>query len=228
MLIQQKWKCLLQYKSLRGATALLRTPCKYGDKSRNTSHPLRTLQLSAARGTNAGSLDSQKNAPMDAEEMLIYRWPTMRHFRFISKFKVYQVSLMLALLPPVVHWYSVDKLSATALGYGGVALMGTASVLAIVSHYFSKLVGELHFDPRHEKVRISTLTFWGNRREEEFPADDIVMFVESQTRMGGAFQKLEFRGHKKVYMWSIQYGRVLNLDCLRKVLRISDIDLSHF
>ncbi len=152
----------------------------------------------------------------------------MKHLRFISKLKIYQVSFMLAMLPPAIHWYSVDKLSATALGYGGVALLGTATVLGIISHFFSKLVGELYYNPEDDVIRISTLTFLGNRKEEKFPSADIVMFIESQGRMGGTFQRLELRGHKKVYVWSIQYGRVQDLDRLCEVLRISDTDLSHF
>lgn len=166
--------------------------------------------------------------PLAFDEVTIYRWPTMKHFRFISKFKVYQVSFMLALLPPSLHWYATGALTTWGLACGGVALAGTTSVLMVVSHYFSKLVGEMRFDTRRDVLRISTLTFWGNRREVELPAHKIVMFVESQTRMGGAFQHLEVTGHGETFLWSLRYGRVLDFDLLRKVLKISDTDLSHF
>lgn len=162
------------------------------------------------------------------EEVILYRWPTIKHFRFISKFKVYQVSCMLALLPPALHWYATGALTTWGLACGGVALAGTTCVLMVVSHYFSKLVGEMRFNARRNMLQISTLTFWGNRREVELPAHKVVMFVESQTRMGGAFQQLEVTGHRETFLWSLRYGRVLDFDLLRRVLKISDTDLSHF
>lgn len=135
---------------------------------------------------------------------------------------------MLALTPPVIHWYSMDKLTTAALAYGGVALLGTSAVLAIVSYYFSKFAGEMSYNTRTNTLKIAALTFWGSRKDMEFPAERVVAFVEAQTRMGGVFQRLEVRGCEEVYLWSLQYGRVLDFELLRKVLKITDTDLSHF
>lgn len=152
----------------------------------------------------------------------------MKHFRFISKVKVYQVSLMLVLLPLTAHWYTLGSLTGKAFLCGGVSLVGASAVLGIVSHYFSKLVGEMWYSARTDTLRICTLTFWGNRKEAEFPTDSVVTFVESQRHMGGAFQQLEVKGHGETLLWSLRYGRVLDLDLVCKVLKITDIDLSHF
>lgn len=152
----------------------------------------------------------------------------MKQFRFISKVKVYQVTLMAALLPLTAHWYAVGTITAKEFAFGGVALVGTGAVLAVVSYYFSKLAGEMRYDTRKDTLRISTLTFWGNRRDLEFPAFSVVTFVESQAHMGGTFQQLEVRGHDETFLWSIRYGRVLNLDLLCRALKITDTDLSHF
>ena len=152
----------------------------------------------------------------------------MKHFRFVSKVKVYQVGFMAALFPLTVHWHSTGIITAEEFAYGGVALVGTGAVLAIVSYYFRKLAGEMRYDPNTDTVSISTLTFWGNRRNLVFPADRVVMFVESQTHMGGAFQQLEIVGHKETFLWSLRYGRVVDLELLCKALKITDTDLSHF
>lgn len=152
----------------------------------------------------------------------------MKHFRFISKLKVYQVTFMAALLPLTAHWYAVGTATAKEFAFGGVAILGTGAVLAIVSYYFRRLAGEMRYSPGKDTLRISTLTFWGNRRELVFPVDRVVLFVESQTHMGRAFQQLEIIGHDEIFLWSIRYGRVLNLDLLCRALKITDIDLSHF
>ena len=86
----------------------------------------------------------------------------------------------------------------------------------------------MKYDPQDDTLRVSALTFWGHRKEVEFPANDVVTFVESQSRMGGAFQQLEVKGLDRTFLWSLRYGRVLNLDLLCKVLKISDTDLRHF
>lgn len=179
-------------------------------------------------GTSANAPTTGSGHTPTKQGVVLYKWPTMKHFRFISKFKIYQVSLMLLLFPPAAYWYSLEKLSGQALGFGGVALLGTTAALAVISHYFSRIAGELSYDPLSETLRISTLTFMGNRRETVFLVDDVVSFVESQTRMGGAIQRLEVKGQQGVFLWSLRYGRVLDLNLLCKVLKIADIDLSHF
>lgn len=160
--------------------------------------------------------------------VLIYRWPTMKHFRFISKVKVYQVGFMVTLLPLTAHWHAMGALTAKEFVLGGVALVGTGAVLAILSHYFRKLAGEIRYNLCTNTLRVSTLTFWGNRRDLDFPADKVVMFVESQTRMGSAFQQLEIMGRGETFLWSLRYGRVLDLELLCRALKITDTDLSHF
>lgn len=160
--------------------------------------------------------------------VLIYRWPTMKHFRFISKAKIYQVGFLVALLPLTAHWYTMGMLTAKEFACGGVAIVGTGAVLVILSYYFRKLAGELRYNMCTDTLCVSTLTFWGNKRDVDFPTDRVVIFVESQTHMGSPFQQLEIMGHDETFLWSLRYGRVLNLDLLCRALKITDNDLSHF
>ena len=207
---------------------LCRVLLGYGGLLRPLCAPHTPNKSTERQGSGAATENHLRESLAGFDEVILYRWPTMRHFRFISKFKVYQVSCMLALLPPSLHWYATGALTTWGLVCGGVALAGTTGVLMVVSHYFSKLVGEMRFDAQRDMLRISTLTFWGNRKDLEFPVHNVVMFVESQTRMGGTFQQLEVTGHSETFLWSLRYGCVLDFDLLRKVLKISDTDLSHF
>lgn len=154
------------------------------------------------------------------KDVLLYRWPTMRHFRFISRFKVYQVSTMLLLLPPVAYWYHLGEISTRGLISAGVAALGTTAVLFVVSHYFQRVVGEMVYCSHSSSVKVSTLTLMGGRRDLYFPIDRIVPFIDSQRRMGGAIQRLEIRGHPEVFLYSLRYGRVINSNLMFHVLGI--------
>ncbi len=152
---------------------------------------------------------------------VFYRWPTMRHFRFISRFKVYQVSAVILLLPPVTYWYSLGHVGGVALLGAWSAALGTTAVFCVISTYFRRFVGEMAFLPSTCSLRVSTLTFMGGRRDLVFPVDDIVPFDDSQVGVGGAFQRLEVQGHRGVFLYSLKYGVVLDSDAMGRVLGIA-------
>ena len=156
-------------------------------------------------------------SPSISEPTVFYRWPTMRHFRFISRFKVYQVSTMLLLLPPMGWWYSTGVISGQTVIYALVSAVGTAGVLGILSYYFTRVVGELALVGG--KVRVSTLTFMGNRHDLEYPLSSILPFAD--TNVGGAVQRLEVSGEKTQFLYSLRYGRVVNDRVMSRVLGIS-------
>ena len=180
--------------------------------------------------TSPFSLDGGKPSKVQQSKppIVIYQWPTMKHFRFISRIKIYQVATMLATLPPLVFWYCSGSISLYSLGCGFIATLGTAGSLAILSYYFTRVIGEMKYDPINKVLYISTLTFWGGRKETEIPLDKIVPFMESQPRMGGAVQRFEVEGGREVLLWSMQFGRVKNLELLCVALKITNLDTSHF
>ncbi len=175
--------------------------------------------------SKTSSTSSELPPELEEESLLFYKWPTMRHFRVLSRFKIYQVSTMLALLPLTAHWYTMDKISPLAFGSGCSAALGSTGVLFVLSHYLRRVAGELSYSPQNDTVRISTLTFWGRRKEVEFPRDEIIDFAESQTNFGGPVQKLVIQGQDKVYYWSMRHGHVLDFDLLCDVLKLGDADL---
>ena len=152
---------------------------------------------------------------------MLYRWPTMKHFRFISRLKVYQVSTILLLLPPMTYMYLNGDVTAKTMGYASVAALGTTAVLCILSHYFRRVVGEMAYVSSNDRLRLSNLTFLGGRRDLYFKVEDVVPFADSQLRMGGAIQRLEVKNHPEVFLYSLKYGRILDAKLLQKCLQIS-------
>lgn len=142
----------------------------------------------------------------------------MRHFRFISRFKAYQVSAMLLLLGPLSYWYKEGIVSYPQLLYGCSAAIGTTIVLLVLSYGFSKVIGELAFSHSTNTVRMSTLTFLGYRRETCIPLDHIVPYTDCQRKSLSIVQRLETVHPHCVYYYSLRYGQVRDYELLRKVL----------
>ena len=149
---------------------------------------------------------------------VLYSWPTMRHFRFVSRFKTYQVSTMLLLLGPLSYWYKEGIVTYPQLLYGCTAAIGTTIVLLVLSYGFSKVVGELAFSHSTSTVRISTLTFLGYRRQTCIPLDHIVPYTDCQRKGLSIVQRLETMNPRCVYYYSLRYGQVRDYELLRTVL----------
>lgn len=150
------------------------------------------------------------------EPTVFYRWPTMRHFRFISRIKLYQTSTMLLLLPPMYWWYATGVVTGHTLLYATLAATGTTGVLSVLSYYFTKVAGEMSLVG--DVIRVSTLTFMGSRQDFQYPVSSIVPFADSNA--SGAVQRLEVNGETTYFLYSIRYGQILNNRVFEKLLSI--------
>lgn len=151
--------------------------------------------------------------------LVLYRWPTMRHFRVLSRFKVYQAGVMLISLPPLCYWYYTGSVSTKSLITGLSAATGTVLVLCGLSYAFSRVLGELAYCKQTETVRLSYLTFLGRRRDLEMHSRELVPFHDSQTSKPGTsnVQKLETLSNGS-FLYSLRYGHVYNRDLFHSVL----------
>ena len=154
------------------------------------------------------------------DSIVLYRWPTMKHFRFISRLKVYQVSAMLLMLPPMARMYLNGDITGRSMAYATVAAVGTTAVLLILSYYFRRVVGEMAYVSSTNHLRVSTLTFIGGRRDLYFKVGDVVPFADSQLREGRTVKRLEVKGHPEVFLYSLKYGQILEYELLHKCLQI--------
>ena len=146
----------------------------------------------------------------------------MRHLRFISRLKIYQVTCVLLLLPPLTHWYSTGLVSGHTVVCAWGAAVGTTAVLGLLSHYFRRFVGEMAVQPATSTLQVSTLTFLGGRRDLVFPLDHVVPFSDSQSKSGGHFQTLEVSGQRETFLYSLRHGRILDRKLMYTVLAIDD------
>ena len=87
----------------------------------------------------------------------------------------------------------------------------------MLSYYFTRVAGEMVVIG--DKLRVSTLTFMGGRRDLEYPISSVVPFADSN--VGGAIQRLEVIGERTHFMYSLRYGLIVNKNMFESVLLIT-------
>lgn len=149
----------------------------------------------------------------DDDVTVFYRWPTMKHFRLISRMKMYQLGLMGVLLPPATVSYINGDLSGTGLTLAYVAAGGTLSILLSLSHLSTSIIGEMAYLPVTGHLKLSTLTFLGYRKDILILPSQIIRNTHS-----GFFSELEVKGHPRTFRYSIRYGKILDRELLAHLI----------
>lgn len=151
---------------------------------------------------------------------VLYKWPTMKLFRVISRFKIYQAGAMTVSTLPLSYWYSVGTISGNSLITGCSAATGTILVLCGLSYAFSRVLGELAYCHNTQTVRLSHLNFIGLRCDNELQLTDIVPFPDSQSVLHASryIHRLETTVTKGAYLYSLRYGLISDREMLRYVI----------
>ena len=120
---------------------------------------------------------------------------------------------MLLFLPPATLAYQQGSLSSATLNAAYIGAGGTLAVLLSMSHLFTRVIGEMAYLPATDQVRVSTLTFFGARK-------DILVSSHHILPQGGQglVQRLEIVGHSGVFRYSLRYGQVINADITAHIL----------
>ena len=150
--------------------------------------------------------------------ILLYKFPWMRHLRFISRLKQLQVGCVVLLTIPISYWYQQDLIKEYNLLAGVTAATATTVMLVIFSYFFTRIVGELHYNPHTGQVQLATLTFWSQRRNQAFYRDDVIPLRETRSNVRKTWQRLEISGHSNVYLYSLRLGKIYNTELLGQLL----------
>ncbi|XP_075687435.1 transmembrane protein 186 isoform X3 [Rhinoderma darwinii] len=141
---------------------------------------------------------------------LIYKFSAIRFCRVVSRLKLVQTTLTVFILPPMYYYYlqgqvtefSVIYCTGTAL-FAGVMLYG-------LSYYLRRIIGMLYVDDNLTTLKVSYLTFWGNRKDIFVPIDDVKQF--SETGDGEQETLRQFARYSKpdLLYFTTRYGYVLD------------------
>jgi len=155
---------------------------------------------------------SQMSCNQEKKEFAIfYRFSYIRLARFLSRLKIYQTGLTVIAVPPAIYCYSVDLIGIESC-IGATCLSSVAMILLyFIGNFFRRVVGLVALSTDEQLVRISRLTFWGNRRDIYVSPDDIVPLGEYEDNLGDAYVKMRLYSEPAdVFYMFLRYGSIVD------------------
>lgn len=166
-------------------------------------HRLLCGTLGSGRHARAASVAASSISPRDADpsaapttdasddqsSIRLYRFMYIKPLRAFLRVKAVQLVAGVGVALPVLSVFSSGAVPTLAEGATVAAVTGGTLVAAgTLSWYMERIVGELAWRPRTRSLVVSTLTMWGDRRDElitaeELAADGFIEEVAAQTAM---------------------------------------------
>ncbi|XP_031567897.1 transmembrane protein 186-like [Actinia tenebrosa] len=215
------------YCAFRSSTFLLRASRGISSKGTRFDIPLNCGLVPALQGftsakhghflTNNYSTNLKKI--QDSKE-IIYRYKWIKQLRFISRVKIVHVFIVGGLTGPMSYWFNQGIISGSVLVTSIFAATATTAGLFALSYFFRRVIGELSFDPIKEEITISSLTFWGNRRNLVVPISNFIPLSDRDFDPKNLFHRVELYGNDFVYLLNLRHGRVYDSERLLQLLGI--------
>lgn len=162
-------------------------------------------------GSESGAeYSSSTNCHSCKDNQLLYRFQWIKQLRFVSRVKVLHVGVVVSLTWPMSYWYSSGLISFSTLTCALVGALGTTAGLVALSYFFRRVVGEISIDEDTQEVTISSLTFWGNRRNRAFPLTSLIPLSDSGIDSKNTFHRLELCDSKDVYLLNLRHCQIFD------------------
>lgn len=153
-------------------------------------------------------------------KQVIYRYKWIKQLRFISRVKILHVFIVGGLTGPMSYWFNQGIISGSVLVTSVFAATATTGGLFALSYFFRRVIGELSFDPLKEEFTISSLTFWGNRRNLVVPISNLIPLSDRGFDPENLFHRVELYGNEFVYLLNLRHGKVYDSKRLMELLGI--------
>ncbi|XP_058495802.1 transmembrane protein 186 [Solea solea] len=150
---------------------------------------------------------------------MIYTLPHITLLRAISRLKLLQTAITVVILPPVYVLYLQGSASFSVVSYTtGMALFAGA-MLYTASHFFRRVVGIMYLDPSQTTLKVSHLTFWGQRNDIFLPVSDVMTIADTGDSTKETILKLKRYSNSQTMYFSTYYGRVVDQLGFEKVFK---------
>ncbi|XP_072916677.1 transmembrane protein 186 isoform X1 [Hemitrygon akajei] len=165
----------------------------------------------------AMSIDGQeyrtrpKNTISDHEHFtLVYKFQGIRFLRTISRLKILQTGITMALLPTVYYFYSLDLVQYSLVCYITV-LSGLALVMLYsMSYYLRRFIGMLYLNDSGTTLMVSHLTFWGRRNNFYVPVTDVMPLADTGDSTNETILQFRRYDSTEVLYLTIRFGQVVD------------------
>ncbi|XP_075035935.1 transmembrane protein 186 [Mixophyes fleayi] len=141
---------------------------------------------------------------------LIYKFPGIQYCRAISRLKLLQTTLTVLLIPPIYYYYLQGQLSQFTVVYFTGTAVFAGFMLYSLSYYLRRIIGMIYVDDDVTTLKVSYLTFWGNRRNLFVPVEDVKKLSET----GDGKRELIFQfgrySSPDVLYFTTRFGQILD------------------
>lgn len=206
---------------LFGRTRLYKPTCQCV----SSSAPLCNKKISHNRLLSHNNKNSKLAFNKDEDWHVIYKLPTIKYIRLVSRVKIYQILLMGCFCYPLYVQYT-DNLISSGLFYSAIGgCIGTSLVFIVFSYFATRITGQLAVDKKQQQLRISRLNFYGTRCNDIISLDNVIPWADVSTDedLQKTFQRLYLHDGDKeyVYLYSLKYGQLVDSEMFEKIIGIS-------
>jgi len=154
----------------------------------------------------------------NTEFNVFYRFPHMRFARLVTRMKLYQTAVTVAMVPPAWYAYSASYVGLDVCA-GAVGVSTFASLmLYVMSGFLRHLVGFIAISEDKSVVRLSCLNFWGRRQDMYVPLQDIVPLTDLDDNATDVYVTLRRYSTKEQLYLSLKFGQISNIELFNIVL----------
>ncbi|CAL8331471.1 unnamed protein product [Merluccius merluccius] len=151
------------------------------------------------------------------EYSMVYHLPHIKLLRAVSRLKLLQTGITLAILPPVYYFHFTGELSYFLVSYATGIAMLAGVMLYTASHFLRKVVGMMYLDSSQTTLKVSHLTFWGRRHDVYLPVSDVMTIGDTGDSSAETILKLKRYSSAETMYFSISHGRIVDRQGFEKV-----------
>ncbi|KAH7638437.1 hypothetical protein HUG17_2470 [Dermatophagoides farinae] len=144
----------------------------------------------------------------------IYRFPYIVPCRIISRAKLHMTIMMTTILPASYFIGAESYNTSDLMMMTGISAF-SLTLLYGFGQIFRRLIGSIYVSPEKNLVRISHLTFFGNRVEKILPRDNLLLLSDSNANLNDLLLRvspMDQNELKDSLYICLKYGGILDVE----------------
>ncbi|XP_026725302.1 transmembrane protein 186 [Trichoplusia ni] len=148
----------------------------------------------------------------------VFKFPFIRYISMLNRLKVYQIVGTSLALPGCGLMEALNVLPQGALLSAAYIGITGSAVLSVTTLPFRNTIGYLYISSDNQKVKISSMNFWGKRQDKIIATEDWIPLLEMPPKATDAvFLQPKLTDGTK-YKLFVKFGNVINPSKMGQVL----------
>ncbi|XP_071845820.1 transmembrane protein 186-like [Apostichopus japonicus] len=138
-----------------------------------------------------------------------YHFPYIVPMRIFSRLKLGQTVLTVSLVPALYLAEYCEVIQHVDKSLTVMLATLALSMLYALGEFFRRLIGMMYLSRDETRVKVSHLTFWGQRKDLTFPVSDVIPLRDCGEDKD-TINKLRRYSTNRYLLFSARFGRILN------------------